>query len=59
MKIRADDKTLKFSPAEFGKRAKPLEEKMLVYSRSIHTQSGKHIRELMTWETLLADLDRS
>jgi hypothetical protein len=50
--LRADDKGLKQSPTEIGKLASKLEEKLLVYSESIHTDSGKHVRILQSWNTL-------
>ncbi len=48
--LRADSPVLKKTPAEMGKIASPLELRLLVYSESIHTDSGKHVRLLKTWK---------
>lgn len=54
--LKADDPTLKKSPTEIGKLASKLEEKLLIYSKSIHTDSGKHIRVLTSWAQLAKEL---
>ena len=54
--VRVDDPSLKMKPAEAGKLTNKLEEKMLVYSQSIHTDSGKHVRVLKTWNQLMKDM---
>lgn len=51
--LRTDDKTFKKSPGEIGKLASKLEEQLLIYSESIHSDSGKHIRVLSTWDEAL------
>jgi hypothetical protein len=50
--LRADETFLKRTPTEIGKYASKLEEKLLVYSQSVHTESGKHVRLLKSWESL-------
>jgi hypothetical protein len=47
--IRADDPALKRSASEVGKLGSSLEARLLIYSESIHTESGKHLRLLKTW----------
>lgn len=51
--IRADDPGLKKSAAEIGKVASKLEERLLIYSASIHTESGKHVRLLKSWKNVM------
>lgn len=53
--LRADDKSLKQTPAEIGKIANLLEERLLIYTESLHTDSGKHIRILKTWDQAFKD----
>lgn len=55
--IRADDPEFRKSPKEIGKLALHLEEKLLVYSESLHTDSGRHIRLLRTWKSVLKTKD--
>jgi len=50
--IRADDTRLKKIP-EVLALAKKLEEKLLIYSESIHTESCKHVRLLRSWKNLM------
>lgn len=50
--LRADDPKLKKSAGEIGKLAAKLEERLLLYSESVHTESGKHVRVLRTWQAL-------
>ena len=40
-----------------GKEAKLLEQRLLVGSRQVHTESGKHVSELLTWEAVAAERD--
>lgn len=51
--LRADDPSLKKTAAEIGKLSTKLEERILVYSESIHTVTGKHIRVLKTWKAFM------
>jgi hypothetical protein len=54
--VRADDASFKKSPTEIGKLAAKLEEKLVVCSQSIHSESGKHIRQMKTWETHIKEI---
>lgn len=56
--LRADDDNLKQSPTEIGKIASQLEERLLLYSESIHTDSGKHIRVLSSWDEVVRTRQR-
>lgn len=40
--VRGDSKG--FSPGDFGKQLAKLEERLLVFSENVHTDSGKHVR---------------
>jgi hypothetical protein len=51
--LRADDSRLRQTPSEIGKLAAKLEERLLLYSESIHTESGKHIRVLRSWKNTM------
>lgn len=51
--IRADDLRLKIKASEIGKLASKLEERLLVHSENVHTDSGKHIRLMRTWQGLM------
>jgi hypothetical protein len=54
--IRADDNSFNKTPTEIGKIAAKLEEKAIVYSQGLHTNSGKHVRLLKSWKRLIRDL---
>ena len=51
--LRADDPQLKKSAGEIGKMAAKLEERLLIYTESIHTDSGKHVRMLESWKKIM------
>jgi hypothetical protein len=51
--IRADDPRLKMKASEVGKLASKLEERLLIHSESVHTDSGKHLRVMRSWKGLL------
>lgn len=51
-KLRIDDSRLAKPPAEVGKLASQLETRLLVYSESVHTDSGKHVRQLSSWDNV-------
>lgn len=53
--LRADDGSLKKTAAEIGKIATKLEERVLIFSDDIHTDSGKHIRVFKSWQQFLKD----
>lgn len=52
-KLRSDDPSLKISTTEVGKLSTKLEIRLLCYSESIHTESGKHVRLLMSWKSIM------
>jgi len=54
--LRADEAFLKKTPTEIGKYASKLEEKLLIYSQSVHTESGKHVRLLKSWESFMKEI---
>jgi len=54
--VRADDASFKNTPTEIGKQASKLEERLLVYSQSLHTESGKHVRQLKSWESYIKEI---
>lgn len=51
--VHADDSRLKKSAAEVGKIASKLEERLLIFSESVHTTSGKHVRVLKSWDYVM------
>jgi hypothetical protein len=51
--VRTDEISSRYSITELGKLASKLEERLLIYSESVHTDSGKHARQLMTWTELM------
>lgn len=53
--LRADEKFLKKTPTQIGQLASKLEEKLLIYSESLHTDSGKHVRILKSWNFLMQE----
>lgn len=53
--LQADDLRFKKSVAEVGKIGSKLEERLLIFSESVHTESGKHIRVLKSWDHLLRE----
>lgn len=55
--VRGDEVAGKNSSAEIRKQISFLEERLLIYSQGLHTESGKHIRLLKSWETLAKDLE--
>jgi hypothetical protein len=51
--LRADRPGLSMTPSEIGKLANRLEQRLLIHSESVHTDSGKHVRLLQTWKAVL------
>jgi len=49
--VRADDPAFRRTAAETGKLASKLEERLLIHSESLHTDSGKHVRLLRSWKS--------
>ena len=43
-------------PVRGAKNARALEERLLAYARNVHTDSGKHTKELTSWKTCMKDL---
>lgn len=50
--LRTDEYRSSLTVSEIGKLASKLEERLLIYSESIHTESGKHARVLYSWDEL-------
>lgn len=53
--LRADDTSFKKSPAEIGKIASKLEERLLLFSDNVHTESGKYVRIFKSWQQFAKD----
>lgn len=54
-KLSAEDEIFKIGPSEVGKLASKLEERLLIFSESVHTDSGKHVRMLYTWPQVIKE----
>lgn len=57
--LKLDKNLFTLTPTELGKLATKLEENLLCYSTSEHTNSGKHVRILKSWSQLFKDLKKS
>jgi hypothetical protein len=57
--IRTDEMKSSKSLTEIGKLASRLEERLLIYSESVHTDSGKHARVLKTWSQTMKEREVS
>lgn len=48
-RIRSDEPGLKADFPSFAADCKTLEKRLLVYTREVHTESGKHVNEISKW----------
>jgi hypothetical protein len=47
--IRSDDEELKKKFPDFKKNIETLEVRLMIYTDEVHTESGKHVKEIKSW----------